>query len=157
MCVKKEEGVSSIKKKYSYFLALIVVGILVFSFLRWDDYREKDLVEVLDAEEIVEFRYTDRTEDYSTDTYNGIVKDQEPLQELATFFSQYRVKKEGGRDFDMKYPVEQFTFHIFYEDDRITIPSLIERDVFLFDMDRYKIVNGPVDYAWLEDFMERQK
>lgn len=157
MCIKKEEGVSSVKKKYSYLLALIAVGILVFSFLRWDDYREKDLVEVLDAEDIVEFRYTDRTEDYSTDTYNGIVKDQESLQELAEFLSQYRVKKEGGRDFYMKYPDEQFTFHTFYEDDRITIPSLIERDVFLFDMDQYKIVNGPVDYAWLEDFMERQK
>lgn len=157
MCVKKEEGVSSIKKKYSYFLALIVVGILVFSFLRWNDYREKDLVEVLDAEEIVEFRYTDRTKEYRVVSYNSIVKDQEPLQELAEFFSQYRVKKEGGRNFSTKYPDEQFSFHPFYEDDRISTPSLIERDVLLFDMDQYKIVNGPVDYAWLEDFMERQK
>lgn len=155
MCVKKE-GLSSIKKKYSYLLALFFVGILVFSFLRWDDYREKDLVVVLDAEEIVEFRYTDRTEEYAGIEYTGIVKDQESLQELINFFSQYRVKKEGGRNFDTKYPEEQFTFHTFYEDDRITIPSLIERDVFLFDMDQYKIINGPVDYAWLEEFMERQ-
>lgn len=146
----------NIKKKYGYLSALIIVGLLVFSFLRWNDYREKDLVEVLDVDEMVEFRYADQTEEYVGLEFNGIVKDQESLQELTNFLSQYRVKKEGERNFETKYPDEQFNFLVSYEDDRITTSSLIERDVFLFDMDSYKIVNGPVDYAWLEDFMERR-
>lgn len=144
-----------IKKKNRYVVALIIVGGLIFSFMRWNDYREKDLVEVIDAEEIVEFHFADRTEEYHGVDFNGKVTDPKSLQELADFFSQYRVKKEGGRNFSTKVPEEQFSFLIFYEDERITIPSLIERDILLFDMDQYTIVNGPVDYAWLEGFMER--
>lgn len=144
-----------IKKKNRYVVALIIVGGLIFSFMRWNDYREKDLVEVIDAEEIVEFHFADRTEEYHGVDFNGKVTDPKSLQELADFFSQYRVKKEGGRNFSTKVPEEQFSFQVFYEDERITIPSLIERDILLFDMDQYTIVNGPVDYAWLEGFMER--
>ncbi|MFD1030778.1 hypothetical protein [Metaplanococcus flavidus] len=110
----------NIKKKYGYLLALIIIGLLVFSFLRWNDYREKDLVEVLDAEEIVEFRFADGTEEYVDLEFNGIVTDQESLQELTNFFSEYRVKKEGERNFETKYPDEQFNFLTSYEDDRIT-------------------------------------
>src|SRR5690606_19235079 len=146
----------NIKKKYGYLFALIIVGLLVFSFLRWNDYREKDLVEVLDANEIVEFRFNVGYEDYSRDYYKGLVKEQESLQELVDFLSQYRVKKVGERYFELNYPVERITFQTFYEDERITVPSFIERDVFLFGRDQYKIINGPVDYAWFEDFMERQ-
>ena len=39
---------------------------------------------------------------------------------------------------------------------RSTMPSLIERDVLLNDMYQYEITNGPVDYEWLEEFLERR-
>ncbi len=145
-----------INKKYVSLISIIIVGVIIFAVVRWNDYREKDLVEVLDAEQIVEIHYTDRDKENLDVPFNSQLNDQESIDELIGFLSQYRVKKEGGRDFETEYPEEQFSFEVFYDDERITISSLIERDVLLFEMDQYNIVNGPVDYARLLEFMDRQ-
>jgi hypothetical protein len=88
--------------------------------------------------------------------YNRQITDGASLQELMNFLSQYKVKKVGARDFVSEYPDEQFQFQFEYEDERTTMPSLIERNILLHDQYQYEITNGPVDYGWLREFLEQE-
>ena len=143
-----------IKKKYGYLLALILVVGLVMVFMRWNEYREKELVDVVDWEDLEEFVYLETTEDSPLLFDETPINDPEAMKELLDFFGQYKVKKLQDEHFSAKYPDEQFHFRLTYTDERITVPSMIERDVLLFHLEEYTITNGPVDYAWLEDFFE---
>lgn len=134
-------------------MLLLVVG-LVLAFLRWNDYREKELVDVLDWEDIEEFVYLETTADSPLLFDETPIEDSEKTEELMAFFSQYKVKKLKETLFSPEYPNEQFHFQVNYRDERITVPSLIERNALQFNLDNYTITNGPVDYAWLQDFFE---
>ncbi|WP_422122315.1 hypothetical protein DHX103_10925 [Planococcus sp. X10-3] len=107
-------------------MALILVAGVVLIFRRWNDYREKEMVAVLDTEEIEEFIFL------QANTENAVLFEQRAVED----------------------PDEQFSFQINYQDERISIPSMIERDVLLFDMDQFTITNGPLDYGWIESFLE---
>lgn len=144
-------------KKYVRWLLVILVVGLVLTYIRWNDFREKELVKVLEAEEIKEFRFADGTEKYPGIEFNGKVKDSESLRELIDFLSQYKVKKVQNNIFTSNYPKEQFNFMLEYEDERSTVPSTIERDVVLFDMNQYSVTNGPIDYEWIEKFIAKQE
>lgn len=139
------------KTKHKYSLLVVVVLVVIFSLMRWNDYREKALIEVLDGDKIEEIHYG---KDASMTTFDQVIKDEESIKELVTFFSQYRVEKEGRRDFTSEFPEEQVVLQFQYEDERITLPTLIERDVILIEHDQYTIVNGPVDYKWIKTFFE---
>ncbi|MFJ7677093.1 hypothetical protein ACIQXQ_03490 [Peribacillus sp. NPDC097198] len=143
--------------RYVYLMAIILVVALLFIVIRWNDYREKELVDVLDAGEIEEVLYRKLPLENDVVDFNRTVNNPESIQELVDFFSQYKVKKIGIRNFTSKYPDEQFIFQLEYADERITIPSLIERDVVLVDEEQYIITNGPIDYKWIEDFIEKSK
>jgi hypothetical protein len=119
----------------------------------WNDYREKDLVDVLQAEKIEEILYS--FDDASL--LDESVTNQESIEKLKNFLSRYRVKKEGPKNFTTQYPDEQFSFQLVYEDGRSTLPSMIEGDVLLLDHDQYTIINGPVDYDWIERFFSEQQ
>lgn len=149
-------GMRIIKRRIASLFVLILVVGLVLLFMRWNDYREKDLVEVLDTEEIVEFRYLDGTEEHVPLEFNGIVKDQESLQELMNFFSQYTVKKNKKRQDSSEYPDEFFAFQINYSDDRPSIPSWFERDLLFFNGNYYTVTNRPMDHVWLKNYFEVQ-
>ena len=45
------------KKKLIYILVFIIGFVLYFSISIWNDYRVKDLVDVMDAEEIESIHY----------------------------------------------------------------------------------------------------
>lgn len=139
-------------KKRTYLLLTVVIIGGLFGFMRWDEYREKDLVEAIEVEEIVEIRYGHD----DNMTFDKILNDEQSIQDLVSFFSDYRVKKEGSRDFTSEHPGEQFIIHLEYEDERITIPILIERNVILIELDQYRIINGPIDSEWMEEFLEKQ-
>ena len=140
-----------------YLFSSIILCLLIFSIVRWNDYREKELVDVLDADEIEKILYNKLPIEDDMVAYNRTLSEQAAIDELIEFFSQYKVKKTGPRNFTSKYPDEQFVFDAEYKDGRITIPTLIERDIALIDMDQYGITNGPIDYTWLAEFMERQE
>ena len=143
-----------IKKKFAYLIVSILLFILFSSFFRWNDYRQKELVDILNAEKITEIRFNVLPFDESV-VYNTVVTDEKSIQELMDFFSQYQIKKQGRRDFTSKHPEEQFTFQVAYHDKRINLPSLIERDVVLIDDDQYTVTNGPIDYTWIENFKDK--
>ncbi|MBO0603387.1 hypothetical protein I2483_17100 [Sporosarcina sp. E16_3] len=147
----------NIKNKYIYLFAIILIIVLLFIIIRWNDYREKELVDVMDAEDIVEVLYRNLPLESHGGEFDRSISDSESIQELVDFFSQYRVKKVGLRNFTTKYPNEQFIFKLEYADKRITIDSLIEKDVVLLINDQYEITNGPFDYKWIEDFIERHE
>lgn len=136
------------KKKSIYLLLAVVIAGGIFGLRRWDEYREKDLVDVLEAEAIVAFRYGKE----GTADLSEAVNDDQSLEEFTDFLNRYRVKKEGPRDFTSQYPKEQHTFQLEYEDQRISIPILIERDIILIEMDQYRVTNGPIDSEWIEEF-----
>lgn len=147
-----------IKKKHFYLLVLIVV-IILFVIIRWNDYREKKLINVLDAGKIEEVFYKKLPFENEFDGYefNRTISNSESIQELVEFLSQYKVKKIGTRDFSSIYPDEQFQFELEYIDDRNTMSSVIERDVALIGYNQYIITNGPFNYEWIEDFIERHE
>ena len=147
----------TIKNKYIYLLAIIFIIVLLFITMRWNDYREKELVDVMDAGDIVEVLYRSLLFESNLSEFDRSISDSESIQELVDFFSQYRVKKVGLRNFSTKYPNEQFIFKFEYADNRITIDSLIEKDVVLLVNNQYKITNGPFDYKWIEDFIKRHE
>src|SRR5690606_22503899 len=111
-----DQGEIIIKNKRLNLLAVILVVGIVLAVMRWNDYREKDLVEVIDAEEIVAVLYSKDEPIYLDQT----IEDRESIQELLDFFAQYHVKKEGPINFSSKYPSEQFHFQFKYADERIT-------------------------------------
>lgn len=125
--------------------------------MRWNDYREKELVDAMDAGDIVEVLYRSSQFESNLSEFDRSISDSESIQELVDFFSQYRVKKVGLRNFSTKYPNEQFIFKLEYADNRITIDSLIEKDVVLLVNNQYEITNGPFDNKWIEDFIERHE
>jgi hypothetical protein len=145
-----------LKKKNFYIVSIVILILGIYGFTRWADYREKSLVDVLDFNKIEKINYNQPPLMDDMAAYNRQLTDDAAIQELISFLSQYKVKKLGGRDFISAYPEEQFQFQLEYEDEIATMPSLIERDVLLNDMYQYKIINGPVDYEWLEEFLQRK-
>ena len=145
-----EKGKNIIKNKYVYVLVIVVALGFVFGILRWNDNREKELVDVLEADKIVEIRYG-----IDDVIIIDIINDEKSIQELLEFFSQYRVKKDGPRNFTSEFPDEQFSFTFEYEDERFTLPTLFERDFVLIENDQYRITNGPIDYKRIEDFLKK--
>lgn len=148
-------GGINIKKKHLSLFFITLSIVLVIVFIRWNDYREKELLDVLDAKQIEEVLYNKAPFEYDELHFNRSIRKSDSLDELINFFSQYKVKKTGTRNFSSKYPDEQFAFQLKYIDKRNTIPSLIERDVLLIGNYQYKITDGFIDYKWLEEFLER--
>lgn len=142
------------KKKSFYIFSIAILILLIYGIAKWDDYREKNLTDLLDSAYIekVYFKHLPLNEDMAG--YNRQITDDASLQELINFLSQYQVNKVGSSDFVSEYPDEQFQFQLEYKDDRVTTPSLIEREVLLYDQYQFHITNGPVDYEWLERFLE---
>jgi hypothetical protein len=142
-----------LKKKIILSVAIII--FLIYGVAKWNDYREKNLTDLLDPAHIetVYFKHLPIKDDMA---YNRQITEDDSLQELMNFFSQYKVKKVGDCDFVSEYPDEQFQFQLEYKDDRTTMPSLIERDILLHDQYQYEITNGPVDHEWLKGFLERE-
>ncbi|WP_226674702.1 hypothetical protein [Mesobacillus jeotgali] len=141
------------KKKNFYILSIVIFIFLIYGVARWNDYREKNLADLLDTSKIEKIYYNQLPIKDEMAAYNRQLTDGQSIQALITFLSRYKVKKIGDRDFVSEYPDEQFQLE--YEDDRVTMPSIIERDVLLNDMYQYEITNGSVDYEWLEEFLER--
>ncbi|WP_144475585.1 hypothetical protein [Cytobacillus oceanisediminis] len=140
--------------RFKRTLIVIIVVLLIYGINRWYDYREKNLAEILDANKVtaVYFNIRPFEEDKA---FNRKIVNETSIKVLTEFFSLYTVKKTGSRNFLSKYPEEQFTFQLEYSDQRITVPNLIERDVALIGMDQYDIINEPIDYKWLEDYLAK--
>lgn len=142
------------KKKIILSVAILI--FLIYGVARWNDYREKNLTDLLDSAYIekVYFKHLPIKDEV---TYNRQITDDASLQELMNFLSQYKVKKVGDRDFVSEYPDEQIQFQLEYQDHSVTMPSLIERDILLHEMSQYEITNGPVDHEWLREFLEEEE
>lgn len=149
--IQTDRGTDKMKKTFAYAVLVVVTAGGLFGLNQWDEYREKDLADVMEAEEIVEVRYG--TDDKSE--RSEVLNDEQSLQAFKDFLGQYRVEKEGPRDFTSKYPEEQFSFQLEYEDERITLPILIERDIILIELDQYKVTNGPIDHDRFEEFLKQ--
>ncbi|MGM0898212.1 MAG: hypothetical protein ACQEV0_09935 [Bacillota bacterium] len=115
------------------------------------------MIDVLDAKEIEEVLYTKLPLENEMVYFNRAIDNPASIEELIGFLSQYKVKKTGVRNFNSTYPNEQFSFELVYRDGRNTIPALIERDILLNEHDQYEITNGPVDYEWLQEFLEKHE
>ncbi|MBT2641585.1 hypothetical protein J7I80_05060 [Bacillus sp. ISL-41] len=143
------------KKKNFYILSIAILILLMYGVAKWDDYSEKNLVSLFDPGEIEKIYYKQLPIMDEKRAYNRQITNDASLKELIHFLSQYNVKKVGDRDFVSEYPDEQFQFQLEYKDERMTMPSLIEKDILLHDLYQYHITNGPVDYEWLERFLEK--
>lgn len=129
---------------------------LFMTIFRWNDYREKKLVDVLDGEEIEKILFNEPPFDEEI-AFNRTVSDPDSIEEFVNFLKQYNVKKVGTRNFSSKYPNEQFHFQLEYKDERISLPTLMERDTVLAEHDQYVVTNGPIDYKWIEGFKDKHK
>ncbi|MCM3575746.1 hypothetical protein M3172_21370 [Mesobacillus subterraneus] len=143
------------KKKNFYILSIAILILLIYGVAKWDNYREKNLVSLLDTSKIEKIYYNQLPIMDEKAAHNRQITETASILELIHFLSQYNLKKVGDRDFVSEYPDEQFQFQLEYKDERITMPSLIEKDILLHDLYQYHITNGPVGYEWLEWFLEK--
>ncbi|MGD7045711.1 hypothetical protein [Jeotgalibacillus proteolyticus] len=143
-------------KRISFII--LISGILLFLLInRWVDYKAKELTDVLHAEDIIDVSYT-YVPQGSDQFENKELGNPQALKELLEFLSQYQVKKTGLRDFESQYPDEQLNLHFIYEDGIPTYSSLFERDVVLVVLtgeNQYKVINGPLDQEWVEEFKKK--
>ncbi|CAM3800800.1 hypothetical protein [Mesobacillus thioparans] len=82
------------KKRNFYILTVAILISLTYGVSIWNNYREKNLTDVLDSAHIekVYFKHLPIKDDMA---YNRQITDDDSLQELMDFLSQYKVKKAG--------------------------------------------------------------
>ncbi|XKH49601.1 hypothetical protein LG275_08085 [Chryseomicrobium palamuruense] len=153
---RKFEKVTSEKTKKWYTvmavgLAVITSASLVFSL--YDEYRVKSLDHAFDfqPEKALHLQV-----DLSGEMY--IIEDKQAIAEWKTFLNQYEVKKMNDRKWNADVSNEQgFMVSLIFEDNW-TGGSVYENRLINYgDMDYYQVLNGPVDIAWVTDFVERNQ
>ncbi len=145
----------SIAKQIALLAALASVILVFVMGFRWNEYREKQLADVLDAGKIEEVLYINPSKEVAAFQFNEKLNDIQAIDELIGFFSRYGVKKTGEAAFSPEHPSEQFIFQLEYTDGRRTMHSMIEKETVLLGGEQYEILNGPVDYDWLQDFIAK--
>ncbi|WP_391203462.1 hypothetical protein [Psychrobacillus sp. L4] len=146
------------KKKNKIYLILFIVVIAIFSFKYWNDYRERDLEDLirLKKSDFIGFSFTNSGIPILDDKSDGWgTKDIEPVDELLNFLSQYRVKKQKENFFDTNYKGKRFGFTIHHNKSNPTMVTVEEKYVHIYNGKYYEVVNDTIDMDWLNAYFEK--
>lgn len=153
---RKFENVTSEKSKKWYTFMAVSIAVITsasFVFSLYDEYRVKSLDHAFDfqTEKALHLQV-----DLAGEMY--IIEDKEAMAEWKTFLNQYDVKKMNNREWDSDLSNEQgFVVSLIF-DNNWTGGSVYENRLINYgDMDYYQVLNGPVDIAWVTDFVKRNQ
>ncbi|MBS4172828.1 hypothetical protein [Bacillus sp. FJAT-49736] len=142
-------------KSIRYLVIAVIVAVLVFSFKMYNDYKEKNLDEVINynPENLNYFGIFLRGhEEWNTDK-------KEPPKKLKEFLSQYKVKKMfAAKCSSVNSFMKENLFDIQYRlkgEDRAKMFTVFENCIYSFDSGKmYKVINGPIDIDWIRKYNE---
>src|SRR5690606_38179317 len=126
---------------------MIMVPILLFAFMVFHDYKEKDLDDVIRFNTAEVDYYMINDEKVTGETLHGKV--------LKDFLSQYRVKKMKDREWDSDVSKEKgFRITIYSNGKPISANIYENRLHFKNSGEYYTVLNGPIDVEWVEEYQE---
>ncbi|MDR4885998.1 hypothetical protein RGU12_00370 [Fredinandcohnia sp. QZ13] len=133
-------------KKYSFaFLLLLIIVVVLINIYT---YREQNLDELLDMDNVDKFHIVTEYKDSYEFKLSKI--DQEAINKLAAYLNQYKVKLTNKDGWVSNYENERFELYLGYKNGEMEIYTL-ERDVIASNR-VYKVLNAPLDYKWIKEF-----
>lgn len=130
-------------------LAVLFVGNFVYQY--WDDHREKSVEAALSRysePEVVSLNL------YS-EGYISQLKQEEGIKELLHFLNQYKIQKIESGGIGKVYSIE-WENDSFFSGPAAVIIRIKENEISINE-DYYKVLNGPVDMEWFQDFYKTYK
>lgn len=143
-CIKQKPLI-----RRSLITSIIVIPILVYSLLLYNEYKEKPFDEVIaygDSFERLGFHP-------GKGGYGLITNQIEDADEFADFLEQYRVKKVRDKEWNAEWSQEKGIIFTIYTDDLPIMATIFENRVSI-NAEPYEVVNGPIDIDWIEKFAE---
>lgn len=132
-------------RNFKIFISFILITtVSVISFSIYNDYREKTLNEVI--------HFNPNNWEYIMVNDTLKLDKEEHAALFNELFNRYHVKKMSDRDWDSDVSKEHgFSITIFTDKDEIIMASIYEnRMVYYNDGKYYTILDGPIDFAWLD-------
>lgn len=134
------------RKNFTLFVTGIVfVTVAIASFQTYDNYREKNLNEVIEFDKN-KWEYIIVGHDLRLEKQEH----QAFAESFQALFEQYTVKKIPDREWDPDVSKENgFNFTAYYGDKTITV-SIFENRVSSIDKGYFEIIDGPMNMNWLD-------
>ena len=148
-----------INKKFTYVTIGFIVVIAFLSLKVINDYRERDLDDVISYKPTYFFAlgFTKDINQLEEDKgYEWYTKDKEPIEELMEFLSQYRVKKISEEKYnEIRNSKIEFEFTITHLKEKPAIVMSHGNSVHVLVGSYYEVVNGPIDMEWIRNYHEK--
>ncbi|HWL24617.1 MAG TPA: hypothetical protein VNR38_12860 [Ureibacillus sp.] len=148
------------KKLRNYLIAIIVISILL-SLKTIYDNRERSLADVMkyNQRDFNSLLFTQNIKEYKFKSDNWwSTHDNEPVEELMAFLSQYRVKKIKEDEFNQRNKNEigiEFAIFNYVKDSKVV--GIHENTVDLDIGEYYIVLNGPIDMEWISNYHEKYR
>ncbi|WP_042222106.1 hypothetical protein [Oceanobacillus manasiensis] len=136
-----------------FIVLLAVVPISLYGLFLVNEYREKGLEEVMGSDvSNFDYLYFSNHEEFNY----WKTEERKAAEELFAFLSNYEVKKMKDAEwFSDVSGVEGFEVTI-YNNGKPQIAGVYEDRIHVYNGgDYYKVVNGPIDTAWVEKFQRQ--
>ncbi|MEN2766763.1 hypothetical protein [Ornithinibacillus xuwenensis] len=135
-------------------LVLIVLPVVIVSLTIYNEYKEKSLINIIgyDSEQVESLEFHLDGSKYWRNT------NEEAIEELFDFLSQYNVKKISNNDWNSDVSkVLSFRFTMFTKNDVIAVSIHEDRLSFHGNNNSgyYSVINGPVNTQWVKVFNEK--
>ncbi|GAE37497.1 hypothetical protein [Halalkalibacter akibai] len=133
-------------KNKKYIIIGLLVSISLFSLKMFNDYSLDSIIS-----------YNSANFESLLVNFELFTDNKGHAEDLSEFLSQYRVKKiskfEYERERDLK---ETKGFHVFVnpQKGKTTMVFIYGDRLHRFDSSYYKILNGPIDMDWVNDFIK---
>ncbi|MFD2629939.1 hypothetical protein [Oceanobacillus kapialis] len=143
------------QQNFNWFIAIVtVVPVCLYGLFLFNTFKEKGLDKVIDfhADDYHSMQFSvqgDPTHGWKTD-------EQQPVEELVTFLSDYKVKKMNDAAWDSDVAgLNGFKFTI-VTDGKPIMAGIYENCVHFYTGGAYyKVLNGPIDTAWVQEYDEK--
>ncbi|SES90819.1 hypothetical protein SAMN05216389_103137 [Oceanobacillus limi] len=131
---------------------LIMIPIMFVSLKLYNEYKEKGLVEAMDYDEdsFEMFIF------YPGQNIEWRTTNQDHVDELMDFLSQYDVKRMKQRDWDSDVSNERGVSFDIVNSDRPIMAYIMEERLRI-NTEYYSLVNGSIDIDWIINFIEENQ
>ncbi|MGE8203301.1 hypothetical protein ACQKP0_01875 [Heyndrickxia sp. NPDC080065] len=150
----KKMGHSSLIK---FNIVALIPIIVIFSFNYWNDYRERNLTELIryNPQDFLSIRFTNNiTSDHLSEWWT---KDREATDELIEYLSQFRVKRVKENEFAKLDTHKMFEFTITHVHSNPAIVYAKENFIHILVGDYYQVLNGPIDMEWIDKYNDKYR
>lgn len=142
------------KKSYKFFMSGAIIISLAFNvYLLIDDNRVKNVDELIKYEAFNDFSFQMFTD---TDANHSLyTSHQEPVEELIDFLSQYQVKKISRSKWEQNANNEKGFMFSITSGNKMFVATVFNDRLAQNNGNYYKVINGPIDMEWIENFYEK--